>query len=154
MATEPSARSPYRSLYVMAFLLLVIAPLEYLHIVHFTGSGGRSNHPNPDSAWQYVLYAMPLIVLPAYSVVERVHVSGHRRGIWRKPTSLKEALHTIVIIRLAFLHSIYIYGLANFFITGKTQPLYYFYSLGILASIFYWPTRARLDELAAKMEAP
>jgi hypothetical protein len=56
------------------------------------------------------------------------------------------------VVRLAFLESIYMLGMIVFFMTGTTDKLIYFAVIGAAASIIYWPTYDRFEQLVKRLE--
>jgi hypothetical protein len=53
---------------------------------------------------------------------------------------------------MAQIETAYVFGLITFFIGRDTTYLPYFYAVGILGSLLYWPTRERFDNLANQLE--
>ncbi len=152
MVNEETIRKQYAVLRVITLLLLVVAPAAYTVMVYVMNRAG--NRPiHPDSAMVYALFALAAATTVAVPIFGRL-------GLWKtigrsqleKGLNTLQAAQVLTIIRLAFIESIYIYGLILFFITGLTTYLPYFAAIGVLCSILYWPTYDRFAALVRSLE--
>ncbi len=132
-------------------MFLVLIPAAYVVVaIMIVTKQHRMVQPNP--LLLYGLLAFSVLDIALVPIVERFQVSAWRKTSPRNPLPMQ--IQTITTTKMALMESHYLFGLVVLLATGDYRPMYYFYALGILASILYWPTRARLDQLASKLEAP
>lgn len=141
-----------KELAIIVLAMLIAAPAVYIVMVYLMYSHGR-REVQPNSLYIYVLLAIASLQLLLVPLIERVQVAAWRAGK-RSVDTVSDQVRQMTIVRLAQIETVYIFGIVIFFATWDYHAVYYFYALGIVASILYWPTRAKLDQLAHKLEMP
>ncbi len=151
MGRDNSTVSLSPTLQLQILFFLVLAPAAYLVVaIVMVTKKHLALQPNP--LMFYGLLAFSVLDIALVPIVERFQIRAWRKASPRNPLPMQ--IQTVTTTKMALMESHYLFGLVLLLATGDYHPMYYFYALGILASILYWPTRARLDELARKMEAP
>jgi hypothetical protein len=151
MVSDQEIDKQWQTLRVIVFALLLLFPVIYLVIVYVV-SKDRVPAAHPVEQFVYLLLAVALLLALAIPVVEKKVSTAYAVN---RPANMSvvETAQAIVIIKLALIESTYMYGLVIFFINGVATHLPYFYALGILYSIVYWPSKTRFTELVRKLEA-
>ncbi|MFZ1684604.1 MAG: hypothetical protein WAU88_10805 [Candidatus Zixiibacteriota bacterium] len=151
MVSDEQINAKYKILRVITIILLVGGPLAYFEVYRFV-SGPGTLPLRPNDLLFYILLGLSLfqgIFIPIFQriSVHKVDPSKLVRG------TILDLAQAQVIVTMAFIESIYIYGLAIFFVTGSGARLPYFYAIAIVYSIIYWPSQSRFTELVRKLEA-
>jgi hypothetical protein len=151
MATDEEVSRQWRTLSMIVYALMLVAPVLYLVVVLVVAKD-RASALHPVMQIVYLCLAMALLMAIVIPIVEKRVVAAYAVN---RPNgmSILEAAQAIVIIKLALIETTYIYGLVTFFVNGVTTYLPYFYALGILYSILFWPSKSRFTELVRKLEA-
>lgn len=150
---DAAFKKSWRMLLAISFVLMVLAPLEYLNVIKLTRIGLRPRL-NHFPIWLYVVYALPVISIPCYLVIRRSWVLGYKKWVANRPGGDIGWYRTLVIMRMALVTSSYIYGLFIYFLTGGTSQMYYFYAIGILLSPFAWPRKQEYFGLLKEAQSP
>jgi len=145
-----SPESLYRTLTVVRFAMLVAAPPIYLLVAYVVGTDNFT----PDNSIVFLLYALLIVglVQPAVAVpIERLMVANARK---EPVTALSgSALYlSISIIKMALIEPIYIYGFVAFLLSGEILNILYFYPIGIVWTVVYWPRKEKLDQFVKQFE--
>lgn len=151
MAAPDTREKQYRVVQVLAYAILIAAPILYLIVAYLLESSG----PIPDVPRQTILYILlGIAVLQVAGVMPLVTKSmmrsarSHRRDAsGRAATALM-----VTLIRMVFIETVFLFGLIYFVLTRDFTSMLYFYAIGLLAVVLYWPTRERFDDLATTLE--
>jgi len=154
MESEDAIGKQYAILRVITFALFVAAPLCYTAIVYLLSYSG--NMPiRPNAPITYAMFALALIHAVLVPACDRFGVWTKKgRGPRREGQSISQRAVSLMIIKMAQIESMYLFGIVTFFVTGLTTYLPYFTALGLLYSIIYWPTRERFVSLVRALEEP
>lgn len=151
MADEEVIRTHYRQLFVLVVPMLVLTPLIFLYIVYgIFIQGSLPVHSNP-----WILYgglAISAAVGACPPIVKRSIIAAHHRSPARDLLSVGAA-RPLFVIGMAFIEFSYLMGVVVFFLTGQRDGIPYFYALGILFSLLYWPTKSRFRAFIEQLEA-
>jgi len=150
---DATFKKSWRVLLVMSFVLMVLAPLEFLQVIRYT----RANlQPTLDHFPKllYAIYTLPIISIPCYLVIRRSWVLGYKKWVVDRPGGDVGWYRTLVTMRTAFVTASYIYGLFIYFLTGETGQMYYFYGIGILLTPFAWPRKQEYLGLLKEAQSP
>jgi hypothetical protein len=151
MVTDQEIGTRYGIILILVLVLLLVAPVMYLVIAYMQlRNPGFQSHPRDLLFYLFLLYAIGQAALIPFIEKKLIAVHMAKRLAGK---ALLEAGQTIVICKLAFINSIYVYGLTIFFITGSINKLPYFYVVGILCTFLFWPSKSRFTELVRKLEA-
>ena len=135
---------------LISFAMLVVAPLIYLLVAYVI----RVNNFAPDNSVVFLLYALLIVglVQPSVAVpIERLMVANVRKE--PVTASSGSALYlSISLIKMALIEAIYIYGLVAFLLSGEILNMLYFYPIGIVWTIIYWPRKEKLDQFVKQFE--
>ena len=132
---------------LLAFVMLVLTPVAFVIITYVV----HLERP-PDEAVIFVFYAMLVIAIVApfaYKIVERAQLSTYRQ-LQNKRMSPAQFATTLVIIKCVFVEASFMYGLVMFFLTADRSYMWYFYAIGVIWAVVYWPTKGKFEELVGK----
>lgn len=148
MARNSLTIDKYRGIMSLRYHLLISVPLLYLYFVYVMQR--RPAPVNSRPVLTYLLIALALGLLPTIVMVKQRMLSSLRRtGSGR---NARASIGTFYILWMALAEVCYLLGLVAYLVTRDHQQLYYFYPIGIIASIIVWPTRERFDALVAQLE--
>lgn len=135
---------------LIRFAMLVAAPPIYLLVAYVV----ETDKFAPDNSDVFLLYALLIIglVQPALAFpIERLMVANARKEPVR--ASSGSALYlSVSIIKMALIEPIYIYGFVVFLLSGEIANMLYFYPIGIVWTVIYWPRKEKLDEFVKQFE--
>ncbi len=152
MVNEKEFRDEYSTLRVIIFAQVLGVPVLTLAFVCFVfqfGPGGRARSDDPLFYFFLALGALLWALIP---VVERKIMSAYRAGEVGG-RQLLAAAKDVVLVRFMIIGSIYIIGLITTLSHGTFARLAYFYVLGILYTIWFWPSEARFRRIVEQLEA-
>lgn len=151
----PNSRrdSEYRTLSFINIAMLVVLPIVYLALIYFQRSQiGTSSETPPTMLIMVLLGISVLQIAVMIPLVQKIMLANPQRLSNSQGGSGSPAI-SLFMIRLAQIESIYVFGLISFFIWREITYIPYFYAIGILGSLLFWPTRERFDAVADKLEA-
>lgn len=146
--TVPASSSP-RTITILAYAMLVFAPIVYLVVPSFV-----KTETEVEAGIHVFLYALLVIavVSPAIlPVIGRVQMSNFKKSSVTKMTPM-QMLVTMMIVRIAVVEAVYIYGLVAYLVTGEMMNMLYFYAIAIAWSFVWWPTESRRRALLERLE--
>jgi|GEM_PF-1298019 len=136
---------------LLALLFLVVMPAAYLIYAYFL----KLERFNPDDSHHFMIYVIFIVAFicpPISIIVKKFQIGNYRqnRGKVVKqgllPFKKREIKMTpgqfyinLLIVQLSFVESVYIYGLITYFISAEMVNLLYFYIIGIIWSVIFWP---------------
>jgi hypothetical protein len=130
--------------------MLVTVPPIYLLVAFVI----RADNFAPDNSVVFLLYALLIIglVQPVFAYpIEKLMVAKVRKDLVGASSS--SALYlSISVIRMALIEPIYIYGLVVFLLSGNIANMLYFYPIGIVWTVVYWPRKEKLDQFVKQFE--
>ena len=142
----------YTTILVISIAMLVVAPVAYLLVAFLVdpanlGDGGFN---------EFVFYMLLIVAAaqPAAVLILQKTVQG-------LPGKDETEDHSTVVgkyfaqsmLRLAIVEAIYIYGLVMFLISGQLGYMLYFYPIGIVWTLIFWPRRSAFDNLISENHA-
>jgi hypothetical protein len=131
------------------YALLVVVPLVMLAVASLTTIEPTATAGN--NLFLYVLLFIAVLELAIIPLVERVQISM-RKKVTVTQMAPEQFLFSLLLIRISFVTAIYIYGLVAYLVIGEITNMLYFYAIGIVGSLIYWPTESRQQALLARME--
>ncbi|MCB2231137.1 hypothetical protein KQH82_10515 [bacterium] len=146
--TVPASSSP-RTITILAFAMLVLAPIVYLVVASFLKIETEVQAGN--DVFLYALLAIAVVSPAILPVIGRVQMSNFKRSSATKMTPM-QMLVTMMIVRIAFVEAVYIYGLVAYLVTGEMMNMLYFYAIAIAWSFVWWPTESRRQALLERLE--
>jgi len=133
--------------------MLVGAPLIYLVIPQFIETAEFETQAGMDVLlYMLMLLAViqPMIVSP---LIERHHLKTHSTG-GEKSQSPGQLYVTLSIIKFAVVETTFIYGLVVFCVTGSYEHMLWFYPIGAIWAVVYWPRRVKYEQFLQKLGTP
>lgn len=149
---DDTTNKQFRILRIITWAMLVVAPLIYLHVAWRLDTQGIQASVGND-VMLYLLLILAAIEPAFVLLIVRIEIGKYRSGA----TKIKSPAHlflTLGIIQMAFVTTIYVYGLIVFILTGKFTYMLYFYPIGIAWSFVYWPRREKYTQLLEKLNQP
>jgi hypothetical protein len=148
MAGQGSAQDKFKTAQLFAVLIVFAAPIAYLGIVYVMQQKPMPTRPVPMLSSAALTVA--LLQIPMIFVVRRLVIAALRKGTDRTRIQDKALqLHSIGLVQAEFC---FVLGLFAYMVTRDYQLLYYFYPVGMVASILVWPTRERFDAIVSQLE--
>ena len=133
--------------------MLVIAPVIYL-VVAYVIMQDASSQPQVGTDMVFYILLLVSFTTPAVvPVIERLQISLYRGN---KASAMQpfNVLFTLLIIRMALVESVYVFGLAYYFLSFDYLRFLLFYAIGLVWTVIYWPTAERkqriLDRIGTK----
>jgi hypothetical protein len=136
---------------IFTWVMMVIAPLIYLHIAWLLDTQGLRAKAGND-LMLYLLLVVSLLSPLVLPLVTNGVIKAARTK--RSQETGAQLLQRLSIIQMALIESIYIYGFIAFNLTGKFAYIFYFYPIGIAWSFVYWPRREKYTQLLEKLNRP
>ncbi len=128
----------FRKSNLLAAALLIVAPLVYLLVAYVmqvdVKSGGEMD------MLFYILLIVAIAQPAVVPLIERFHLNRYRAGATSR-MSPGQFFTSLSIIKFALVEATYIYGLVVYIITGDMMRMLYFYVVGVIWSVVYWPRR-------------
>ncbi len=144
-STSQNREAQFNMVRILAVAMYLVAPLVYVYIA-YSMLATRTIADN----------TVMLMVLLAIALGELVASFFLPDLILRKSPGFKTQkapLQQYWTIRIAMVESVFIFGLAYFFISGNFNSIFYFHGIGAIGVVMSWPTRERFDAVAAQLEA-
>lgn len=129
---------------VIAVAWLIIAPIMYVRTSQII------TPPNFEGADNTLLIMSILIpvgaILPlVWPLFRKVQIEKYKKKA-EKPSVARMYL-SMMTVRMSFVAAIYIYGFVAFFLTNEIINMSWFYLIGIVWSIIYWPRRSHFERV-------
>ena len=145
-----SALKRFRFVKWLAIFMLIVAPVIYLIVAYSIPARELAKEPGTDLMF-YGLLVIAIIEPVAYPLIERFHLSQVRPRA-HQAMMVEQLYVTLSIIKMALIEAIYIYGLVAYLVTHAMDRMLYFYPIGIIWSVVYWPTRDRFERFLSRGE--
>jgi hypothetical protein len=136
---------------MFAWMLLVVAPIAYLAVAFVIDPQPSTPAGDAEMLVGRILVALALIGPLLTPLIERTQLTTFRRNTASAMTT-EQMLRQLVIIRLALVEAVFIYGLTMRLITGSLTWMALFYVIGAGWAVLRWPTDGRVERLRAKIE--
>ena len=129
---------------LIAAAMLIVGPVIYLFIAN---TYTKDNFQAEQSAEliMYLLVPIALIEPLLWLLIKRVQLGVYKQKA--KETSLAKMYLSLMNIKLSLVAAVYIYGLVVFFLTNEIMNMSWFYLIGIVWSIIYWPRRSHFERV-------
>lgn len=157
----------YRTSLILSAVLLIKVPIIYLIVAHLIDVKEISNGGETELMF-YILLVFSILQPGILPLIERYQINIFSKNPDSKAVNLntesfpemtlpkkgtKYGLYqTVSIIKAAFVEAIYIYGLVVYLISGDIMNMYYFYPIGIIWTMLYFPTKSRCKAFLEKVE--
>jgi len=145
---DPSATPP-KLVKMLGVAQLVALPIVYLMIAYFVRIPAKEG-----GELLMMLYILLIIaaVYPAFvPLIIRFQIANYRKTADSAVTP--DNLYTSCgIIAFAIVDAIYTFGLVIYFLSGNINWMYYFYPIGVVWSLVYWPTDAKYRKFLTKVQ--
>jgi len=130
--------------------MLIAAPAAYLIVVKILQVA-----PKIGGEMDMMFYILLIVaaVQPATGLlIERFHVKNFRvsRNSRMSPAQL---FTSISLIKFALVESVYLYGLIVYIVSGSITRMLYFYPVGAVWSVAYWPRHSTREKFRQAIEA-
>ncbi len=145
----PEQKKLFRTVQIITWIILVGLPVVYLVIAWYM----RITRLAPKEYDQFMIYLLLIvaILLPIMiPVLERSQIKSLRSN----PDAILVAgrlFQALSITRAALIEIVYLLGIVTFFITGDLLQMIWFYPIGIIWSILFWPRQAGFQRLIEKL---
>ena len=101
----------------------------------------------------YILLIMAAVQPMLAPLIERFQIAAYQRQMNSVMTPAQ--LYTnLTIIKLAFAQASFIYGLVVHLMGGGFTRMLYFYPIGAIWILVFWPRRERMEQFIQKVTAP
>ncbi len=144
-------QTQFRITRMVAYVLLLAIPMVCLILVYSLDMTSKRG-----GEYDMVLYILLLVAMvePALAfLLEKMQVENYKQS--KSPSSSPAQLFTsISIIKLALVESSYLFAMVLFLISGQPINALYFYPIGIIWSVIYWPRMGKFEQFLEKMEQP
>jgi hypothetical protein len=134
---------------LIAIGLLVVMPLLYFAIVK--GLQFPSMNPAANELLFQILIIVALLQPVMIPVIEKTHIQLLKKNKALNPT---DAFMLLMIIRCSIIEAIYLFGVITYFNTYNLTSMLYFYPIGIIATIVYFPRESTYETFKEKLQAP
>lgn len=140
----PEDQKQFTLIRLIATALLAVAPIIYLVVAAFNT---REYFQAAESARlvMYLLIPIALVEPAVWPLIRRVQLRVYKKQA--EKTSVAKMYVTLSMIKLSFVAAIYVYGLVAFFLTNEMINMSWFYLIGIVWSIIYWPRRSHFERV-------
>lgn len=149
------AEKQFRTLRIITYAMLVVAPIAYLLAALFLDVRG-STQGTPNSMTIYLFLILAVGIPAIFPLVARSQIQTYRSNKANGTTSMEpiSLFQTLSIIAMAFVEACYIYGFVSFILTGELANMLYFYPIGIIWSFVHWPRRSKYEQLIERLSRP
>ena len=136
---------------LLALLFLVLVPVLYL-IIAFLSKPDRFS---PDDSHRFMLYVILIVAFicpPGSIIVKKFQSSNFQQnrgkvmkqemfGFKKREVKMTPGQFYInsLIVQLAFVEAVFVYGLIIYFVSADIVNMLYFYIIGIIWSVIFWP---------------
>lgn len=157
----------YRILTVITFSFLVIAPAIYLGLAYFILKEPPEHLPD-NQMMKNMLLAVAVVTPALFYLIKRFQKAAFRKNpnLGGGPPKMflspgKPAVvggpagfaMTINIVSMATIEAVYVFGFMTYIMTYEIDTMLLFYVIGIVWSVFRWPTRSRFEKLIEELSA-
>lgn len=136
---------PFLIIKILAWGILIFAPLIYLVIAYFLDIEGVETTAGND-VLLYILLILAITQPPIIAfVIDRFHsrIPSTARNSSKSHEVGKYT--TMSIAKFAAVEAVFIYGFVVNFVTGNLTYMLWFYPIGALWAAVYWPRREKFD---------
>ncbi len=134
---------------LIAFLLLVLAPVVYL-LIAFLIHPSRQGDGETEMVF-YILFVLALFQPAILPVMGQFQIRSYRSSA-SQGMSPGQLFTSMSIIKYAFIESIYLYGFVIYLISGDIEKMWYFYPLGVIWSAIHWPRQSSWEKFQKSLE--
>ncbi len=145
--TESENRD-WRLLQLIAIAIGIVAPIAYLIVAKV--STVPVSTQTPADMITYILMIFGAFQPAVAPIVNRMQVNQYLRA--RTRPSPGKFFINITIIRLALAEAIFVYGLMVYFLSGEFNRMLYFYPLGAVWMLVYWPRKGKYESFIELVE--
>jgi hypothetical protein len=134
----------FKALRIVAWAMLVAAPVVYLFAANLISAGMEARAGN-----ELILYLLLVVAL----VIEWTQVQSYRA---RPQTEMKpiNLFFTLSVMKMAMVEAVYIFGFVVFVLTGRFLNMLFFYPIGVAWTLVLWPKQEKYDQLMEKLNRP
>lgn len=128
----------------IAIAELIVGPVTYLVVATLN----TKDYFQAQESATVIMYL--LIPIAAIGPLAWLLIKGSLVRVARQKTEetpLAKTYLTMTSIKLAQVAAIYVYGLVAFFLTNDMMNMTWFYLIGIVWSIIYWPRRSHFERV-------
>lgn len=134
---------------MMAVVVLLIAPLLYLFIAK------QFNFPEFDPTANLLLFRILLVVAIVYPfslpIMRNAQVKIVKKG---KQKDATQAFFALMIIQMALVEVAYILGFVVYMVTHNFEWMLYFYPIGLVWTVIYFPRKSMMTTFMEKVQSP
>jgi len=139
-----------KALPVITWAMLVVMPVFLLVLAQFIAAAPTTSGAPYDMVTYILLVVAALEPLP-YLFIERVRINNFRKAKGNEAAKGQFFMH-VVIMRMAPVTAIYMFGFFVFLIGGEFMRMLYFYPIGLIWTYFRWPSEAYRQEFMRRLE--
>lgn len=140
----------FRASRILALAMLVAAPMIYLVVTPFLDRGAMASKGFPEFG-VYILLIVALAQGGMVKVVRRFQMQNYRRN----PQAASQPARfftTFTVNSLAIVESVFLFGLVVFIMTGDYLNLLWFYLIGAVWAVVYWPRREKFERFVQELQ--
>lgn len=100
----------------------------------------------------YILLIIAITTPLLIPIIERVQINGYKKNKNSQGTPMG-MFQTLFIQKAAIVEATYIYGLVVMMTSGNFTRMLYFYPIGILWTLIYFPRKAHFEKFMEKIES-
>ena len=141
---SPADEKRFKLTLLIAIALLIVGPIIYLLVANFNT---KDYFEAQESAKLIMYLLIPIAIVGPllWLLIKRVQLSLYKRKA--EETSMSKMYLSLMNIKLAQVAAIFVYGLVVFFLTNEIMNMSWFYLIGIVWSIIYWPRRSHFERV-------
>lgn len=99
----------------------------------------------------YILFIVALVQPVLTPLIARMQINSYKK--YQSQMNPRQLFFSLAIIKFAFVESIYMYALVVFILSGDLNAMLYFYPVGIIWSLVYWPRRSTVEKYLQRVES-
>lgn len=129
---------------LIATALLIVAPVIYLVIAALN----TKDYFQAEASAKLIMYLLIPIALAeplAWLLIKKVQLGVYKKQA--EKTSIAKMYLTLSMTKLSFVAAIFVYGLVAFFLTNEIMNLSWFYLIGAVWSVIYWPRKSHFERV-------
>lgn len=150
MPLTEKEQAQFRTVRLIAFAMLVAAPILYLVV----GSLLEMQELAEEGTSDMVMYILLIVALAQGGLVkllQRFQIKTFRKNP-RTGSTAAQLYVTLSINTAAMVEAVFLFGLVVFLLTGNIVNMVWFYIIGAVWAVVYWPRREKFERFLQEMK--
>jgi hypothetical protein len=140
----------FRKARLVAFAMAFLTPLVCLAAAWLQDSQRMASGGTND-LFVYILLIISVVDGGLMKVVERVQINKYRRNPHNEASPAKFFV-TITIITMTVADAVFIFGFIAVQVTGEALNMLWFYLIGAVWAVVYWPRRDKFERFVQELQ--